>query len=185
MPLLTGVLAIFLLVAEWEALRQFAWIDKINIAVFNGFSFRSCGFSTFNFLQVSQVVLFVSMVFCLLGSSPGSVGGGSGLKVTTLALSLSSIKAIVLGKEHVEIFKRRIPKEQMLVTLAFLSIYLLWIFSTLFLVLITENQTGEGMVNFMFESISAVANRGITIQSFIAMTRAGRAPRQTLPQRSN
>ncbi len=173
MPLLTLALALFLLIAEWDALASYSFVDKLNVVLLNGFSFRSCGFSTFNFLQVSQVALFVTMVFCLLGSSPGSVGGGSGLKITTLALSLSSIKAIVLGKEHVEIFKRRIPKEQMLVTLAFLAIYLVWLVSTIFLVLVTESHTSEGLVSLIFESISAIANRGITIQSFVSLTRAG------------
>lgn len=172
-PILTVLLALFLLIAEWSSLGAYHWIDKINIVLLNGFSYRSCGFSTFNFLQVTQIGFFVSMVFCLIGSSPGSVGGGSGLKITTLALALSSVKAIVSGKEHVEIFHRRIPKEQMLVTLAFLSIYLVWLISTIFLVLVTEHNTGISMLHAIFESISAIANRGISTSMFAAMTRGG------------
>ncbi len=173
MPLLTVILATFLLIAEWKTLGEYHWFDRLSIVLMNGFSYRSCGFSTFNFLQLSQVAFFVTMVFCLLGSSPGSVGGGSGLKITTLALSLASIKSIVSGRENVELFKRRIPKEQVLVTLAFLSIYLLWLVTMIFMVLVSEGSTTTSFVHIIFESVSAIANRGISVGSFVSMTRAG------------
>ncbi|MGL6170196.1 MAG: potassium transporter TrkG, partial [Fusobacteriaceae bacterium] len=99
--------------------------------------------------------------FCILmfiGASPGSTGGG--IKTTTLGVIAFYVLGIVKGKEHIDMFNRRIDWEILNRALAILVIAILYVSVVIMMILTVENFRFEQIV---FEVISAFATVGLTL----------------------
>jgi trk/ktr system potassium uptake protein len=126
--------------------------------LFNTISSRSTGFVTINPLDLNIATLFMVMVISFIGSAPGSTG--SGIKTTTFAIFIATIKTAILGRTSVELKGRRIARDQVYKALAVISLSCAWILGTTFLLLITE-QTWQ-FFDILFEVVSAFATLGIS-----------------------
>ena len=140
--------------------------------VFNAISFRSCGFTTVNIALFQCVTFLLIMVVSFIGVSPGSTG--SGIKVTSLALLVATIKSIMTGRSVVEIRERRIPHEQVFKALAIFTLAITWILITTALLLITEHNPTCSFLPYVFEAISAFANLGISLGLTPILSSAGK-----------
>lgn len=140
--------------------------------VFNAVSFRSCGFTTMNLALFQCVTFLLIMVVSFIGTSPGSTG--SGIKVTSLALLVATIKSIMTGRSVVEIRERRIPHEQVFKALAIFTLAITWILITTALLLITESNPTCSFLPYVFEAISAFANLGISLGLTPLLSSAGK-----------
>jgi len=129
--------------------------------LFNAICLRSAGFTTLPLATVRVATLFLIMILCFIGSSPGSTG--SGVKVTTFAICIATIRAILLRKSTVEIKGRTIANEQVFKAIAILALSVSWLACTIFLLLITESSITP--FNIMFEAFSAFTNLGVTIHA--------------------
>lgn len=128
-------------------------------ALFNTISSRSTGFLTVYAFDLHIATLFIIMIICFIGSSPGSTG--SGIKTTTFAVYCASIRAALSGKTSVEIKGRRLGRDQILKAIAIIGLSQIWIFITVFCLLITE-QRGD-FLDILFECVSAFSTLGISL----------------------
>lgn len=136
-----------------------SWFDTAIQSIFHAFSFRSCGFATFNVSEAHLATLLTIMVISFIGSSPGSTG--SGVKVTAFALALATVRAVVMGKSNVQLKKRRIPQEQVFKGFAVITLSLMWIGLISLALLMTEQ--GLSFLAILFETVSAFSNLGTTL----------------------
>lgn len=143
-----------------ESKSQF--VDSYNLKIFinmlfNAIAFRSAGLTTIdmNTLQISTI--FIIMIYSLIGSSPGSTGGG--LKVTTFAILLATMKAVMSGKTNITIQRTTIVQHLVLKAMALFIFSCFWItISTIFLLLVEKH---NNFTYILFETVSTFTNLGL------------------------
>jgi trk system potassium uptake protein TrkH len=142
-----------------NTLIDLGWFDAATNTIFNGISMRGTGFTTVSPHEVSLATILIIMIASFIGASPGSTG--SGIKTTTLALFLATIRAAVNERSSVEIRGRRIAKDQIHKSLAVVALSVSWILLVTFILLITE-PTWE-FIDVLFEVMSAFATLGLSL----------------------
>jgi trk system potassium uptake protein TrkH len=126
--------------------------------LFNAIASRSTGFSTMYTSELHIATLFMIALIAFIGSSPGSTG--SGIKTTTFAIFLATVRTAVMDYGSVQIKGRRIATDQVHKALAIISLSLAWIIITTFCLLITEHSWE--FFDILFEVISAFATLGLS-----------------------
>jgi len=139
-------------------------------SLFQGLALRGTGYTIANIWQLHTVTLFLAMIVAFIGFAPGSTG--SGVKVTTFALFLATIRAAITGRTAVEINERTIPLDQVYKAIAIVSLGIGWIFFTTFFLLITE--TYSSFFPLFFEAGSAFATLGISTGITAALSLPGK-----------
>jgi len=81
--------------------------DRIFAALFASVTSRTAGFNTVDFSFLNTSTLFIFMVLMVIGTAPGSTGGG--IKLTTFYILFKSAIATILGKKQVTISNKAIP----------------------------------------------------------------------------
>lgn len=127
-------------------------------ALFNGIALRGTGFTTIPIDQLQLATLLLIMIMAFIGSSPGSTG--SGIKVTTFAILIATIKSAIKGQTIVTIMGRTIAKDQTYKAIAIIVLGCTWILITTFCLLITEQ--GMSFLDILFESVSSFATLGLS-----------------------
>lgn len=132
---------------------------KFASTLFMANTSRSTGFSNMdiNFVSAPTLILFLTLMW--IGSSPGSTGGG--VKVTTVAIAFLNVISLAKGKEHIEIYKRKIASES--VNKAFAIIILSFVTITVSFILLNFTDGDESMKELLFESISAYTTCGLSM----------------------
>ncbi len=152
----TGI--IFWILEHKNILANEGAADSILSTLFYAISFRSSGFlltSIGNFhLATIMLIMFISFI----GSAPGSTG--SGVKVTTFAIFLATIRAAISGKTAVTLKGRSIALSQVFRAMAIISLGLGWVILSTFCLLITEQ--GFTFIQVLFESMSAFSSLGMS-----------------------
>ena len=128
-------------------------------AFFMGNTSRSAGFSSVDVSTLSYSTVMVLVVMMWIGSSPGSTGGG--IKTTTFAVALLNIGSLARGKEHLEIFKRRIAHEATNKAFAIIVLSLIAIGTTVLLLCLTDSD--KPLAALVFESFSAYTTSGLSL----------------------
>ena len=150
--------SILFFVLEFDhALLNDSWKEKLLGSFFQSVTFRTAGFNTVNFSELRDSTLLFAIVFMFIGAAPGSTGGG--IKVTTIAILLSTVFAIGRGRTRVDLFRRTIPMMVFYQTIAVIALYLLIAFTVCFLLALTEDQRP---IELLFETVSALGTVGLT-----------------------
>jgi len=97
------------------------------------------------------------IVLMFIGASPSSTGGG--IKTVTFGVLLVTVRATVKGREDVELYERRLPKEVVYKALSVTTIALCAIFLVSMLLSITEKFS---FFQILYEVTSAFGNVGLT-----------------------
>lgn len=150
-----GTLLFFSIERE-KLFASLSWIDALKTAFFYNISLRSSGFSTFAIKKLSDSSLLLSIVYMVIGASPGSTGGG--IKITTFVIFLATVISIIKRKAFVEIGGRTISEQQIYKAVSIVSITLFWIFCSTFCLSLFE--TKIPFLDLMFEACSALSNVG-------------------------
>lgn len=139
-------------------LGNLSMADKWWAAYFQGVVPRTAGFNTIDIAQLtlSSQVYMIALMF--IGASSGSTAGG--IKVTTFAVLLFALWAVLTNKEDVNIFKRRIPSSLVYRALSIALSGIIFIFVIFFLLTITEK--GADMSKILFETVSAFGTVGLS-----------------------
>lgn len=141
-----------------NTLYTFNSFTALNNIVFNAIASRSTGYMSISPAELHIATLFVIMIIAFIGSSPGSTG--SGIKTTTFAIFLATIRAAIHTGTSVHLKGRRIARDQVYKALAVITLSLAWIMLTTFLLLISEQ--GWEFFDIIFEVVSAFATLGIS-----------------------
>ncbi|EOD00919.1 TrkH family potassium uptake protein [Caldisalinibacter kiritimatiensis] len=159
--LLIGFLFIFIL--EYnnpETLGKLSFKGKILAAAFQSMTPRTAGFNSIDTGAVTDSVAFLTMIYMLIGGSPGSTAGG--VKTTTIGVLVIAIISVIRGNEDVEIYRRRIPHELIYRALAVTGIAVAIITGVTVILSITESGPDVTFLDVLFETLSAFGTVGLS-----------------------
>ena len=156
----------FVLAMEWKSgLEPFSLAEKGAIAFFQSVSPRSCGFTVLPVHEMQPATRFVTGVLMFIGAAPG--GGGGGIKITTLAVFVTTLFAICRGRRDTVMFGRTVSeaivRESIVIVMVFAGIIALGM-----TILLVSESGGEGGISFehlLFETVSAVSTTGLSCGS--------------------
>ena len=156
--LLLGWVVICLL--EWNnpnTLGSMQVGDKLLNGLFQSVTLRTAGFAAIDQALLTDSGKAASMVLMIIGGSSGSTAGG--LKTVTFIVLMLFMAARARGRETVCVFKRTIPKSQVLdaMTIAFIMIALA-VFGGIFI----SATSPIGFTDALYEAVSALATVGLT-----------------------
>lgn len=149
---------LFWIIERNNSLGSLNTIDVIINCIFHAVSFKSAGFTTIDVSAYLLPTLFIIMVVSFIGSSPGSTG--SGVKITTVALFVATVKAAILDRTHVEIKGRTIPSDQVYKAIGIIALGIGWVLLTTFCLLVTEKNWS--FIDCLFETLTAFTSVGLS-----------------------
>jgi len=149
---------IFLYLGERNnLLKAMSFKDKILAAYFQSVTARTAGFNTIHIGSLTTFSSFLLIILMFIGASPGSTGGG--IKTSTFATLILTIKSMAQGKEEVEAFKRTIPQTYIYQTLCVVTLALGWSSISALFLSFTEHTS---FLNILFEVFSALGTVGLS-----------------------
>ncbi|MCK5146317.1 hypothetical protein KAR48_06145 [bacterium] len=131
--------------------------ERMWTALFQSVSARTAGFNTLNINELSRVTMAILTGLMFIGASPGSTGGG--IKTSTFAVLLLSIKSTLLGRDRVETLKRTIPDNAVKKALALTVISGLTVLLVFILLMSWQPQS---TISLFFETVSAFGTVGLS-----------------------
>ena len=156
--LLSGT-AFFLLLFEWDGIFGALSIpDKIVNSFFLAASLRTAGFSSLVLENCGVPAVIVMMLCMFTGGSPGGTAGG--IKVTTLALLVLTLRAAARGEDEVVFDGHRIPGKNIIQAVAIVCSAVLVLLTVIIMLVTTQTITSEKVI---FESISALGTVGLSL----------------------
>lgn len=161
---------LFVILEHKNTLAGLSPLRQAITALFHVISFRSTGFSTISPHNMQLATLFVIMGLAFIGSAPGSTG--SGIKLTTVALFLATVKAAITGRTSVEIQGRTLPKDLVYKSIAIVFLSMAWIALTTFCLLISESNWL--FLDLLFEATSAFTNLGLSTSNTALLSPVGK-----------
>ena len=149
---------IFILVSSFNgALNGMNISDKILNAWFQSVSARTAGFSSIDLSNISCGSYFTLIFLMIVGGSPGGTAGG--IKTTTFAIFIITAFNIFCGKKNI-IRNREIQPETVYKAIALISVYLLVLVISCFLLMTTQIISHSKLV---FEAVSAMGTVGLSM----------------------
>jgi trk system potassium uptake protein TrkH len=165
---LIGTILIFLLEKN-HAFNDFSLLKKIFFAGFTSLSIKSTGFMVIALGKFALATVLVFSVIMFIGSAPGSAG--SGVKITTVALALATIKSIINHNKDVELKTRSIPQDQIYKAFSIITLSVIWVFVTTLILINTESGS---LLEILLEALSAFSTLGISLKGSATFTTYGK-----------
>ena len=132
--------------------------DKLLASLFHSVTYRTAGFYTVDLSAMSRVTLLVSLLLMYIGGSPGGTAGGA--KTTTVAVAYYSVRAMLTGRDEVEVHDRTIAKpivyRATAILLTFTGIWLLGV------ALMFVCEPDKSLESLLFETMSALCTVGVS-----------------------
>jgi len=153
-----------------HTLDQYSLSEKMLISFFQSVTTRTAGFNTLPMANLQGYTIYFMVLMMFIGASPGSTGGG--VKTTTFAILLESVRATLAGRDRVSFFNRNIAPEVVVKTTA-LTIVSLIIISVYILILVNF-EPGMNFLALFFEVISAFATVGLSLGVTAELTEASK-----------
>jgi len=128
------------------------------MSAFESVTCRSAGFTTVPTDQLHPATLLMIMALMTVGACPISTGGG--IKTVTLAVLLLALRALVTGRERVEIYGRTVPQRVLLTALAVAVLFVLATALGVFGLSLSDPQIPFRAQ--VFEVVSALSTTGLS-----------------------
>lgn len=144
---------------EWQ--RTLAGLPpggRLLHAFFQSVTLRTAGFNSVDLAALAPATALFMMLFMFVGASPGSTGGG--IKTTTAAVLVATLRAAVGRGEPARLFDREIPTDVVLRSLAILVISAAAVLTGLFTLLVFED---HAFLPLAFEVVSAFGTVGLSL----------------------
>lgn len=141
-----------------NVLRGEPWQNQFWISAFQSVTTRTAGFNTIPIDGVTPATLLLLMALMIVGASPVSAGGG--IKTVTFAVLLLALRALIAGRERVEVFGRALPQRVLLAALAVVLLYVMAAGAGLFALTIFNSEMP--LRGLMFEVVSALSTVGLS-----------------------
>lgn len=131
---------------------------KIFGALFQSVTARSAGMSTVDISMFRQATQFFVIIMMFIGAAPGSSGGG--IKVTTFAILIGALIAMIRGKEDIVLFRHRMAKDRIYkaITFALLSFIVIVVAS-----MVLSTTESFPFLGILFEVTSAYGTAGMSL----------------------
>ena len=139
-------------------LGQLSLIDQATAAWFQAITPRTAGFNTIAIDQLTDASTLLTMFLMFVGG--GSLSTASGLKLGTFAVLILTTFSFLRQRDHVTAFERRIPERQVRKSLALVSITLVLIFLSVFILSVIEAK--HPLEDVLFEVVSALSTVGLS-----------------------
>ncbi len=171
--ILIAIGTVFIFIVEFnnpKTLGPLSIMGKALAAFFQSVTVRTAGFNTIDLTLIQESSLFIMIILMFIGASPASTGGG--IKTTTLAALVITVKSFISGKADIEAYERRISASVVTkaVGIFFIAISLV-VLGTLALSL---TDPGFTLVECGFEIVSAIATVGLSIGGSPNLTSMGK-----------
>lgn len=163
-----GMLA-FLTFEYNGAMSGLGIVGKLNAALFQSVTLRSAGFNTIDIAALSAPTVVVCILFMFVGSGPGSTGGG--VRVTTAVIVVMAIRAMLRGRDDVEIYGRSMPKVIVYRSISIVLIAGMLVAMFLIALLATQNIAFDRMA---FETLSAFGTVGLSMGATAELDAVGK-----------
>lgn len=154
--------ALFIFLIEFNQKTTMADLPlkgKVLSAIFQSVTARTAGFNTLDLATLRESSVFVMIILMFIGASPASTGGG--IKTTTLAVLIITVRSFLSGKSDIEAFERRLAPSTIKKSLGIFVISIsAVIFGTLIISITQPNFT---LVQSAFEVTSALATVGSSL----------------------
>ncbi|MGL5328059.1 MAG: TrkH family potassium uptake protein [Peptostreptococcaceae bacterium] len=169
--ILVGMIFIFILeFNNPKTLGPLSLPGKILASLFQSVTTRTAGFNTIDLTLIKESSLFIMMMLMFIGASPASTGGG--IKTTTLATLLITVKSFISGKVDIEVYERRIST--VIITKAVGIFFIAVALAVLGTLALSITDEGFTLVECGFEIISAIATVGLSIGGSPNLTTMGK-----------
>lgn len=175
--ILAGAVVIFVLEYN-NTLGEESLFTRMLAAVFQSVTCRTAGFNTLPIGELTNATLLLMMILMFIGASPASCGGG--IKTSTFAVLLSSVRARLRLQEDVNIFYRRVPSATVSrsISIAFFATLIVILFALG--VLVSElagraHPESRGLfLAYLFEVVSAFGTVGLSMGTTSELSSTGR-----------
>lgn len=132
--------------------------DKLLAAWFQAVTPRTAGFNTIDIGKMTTAGLFITIGLMFIGASPGGTGGG--IKTTTMRVLTSCTKAILQGKDEVDLYERQVAINLILKAISVLVGSVIVVTVATILIAITD--PNFDLAQILFEVVSAFATVGLS-----------------------
>ncbi len=158
--IITGTL--FILLLEYQnpdTLGKLSLKGKLLSSLFQSVTTRTAGFNTIDLTVMRESSIFVMIILMFIGASPASTGGG--IKTTTIATLILTVRAFILEKQDIELYKRRISTSTISKSIGIFIIGIIVVVGGSLIISITD--PGFTLLESGFEVVSAFATVGLSI----------------------
>ncbi|SKB36524.1 TrkH family potassium uptake protein [Daejeonella lutea] len=157
--LVFGFVAFFILEYDHTLAAHPTLFGKIVTAFFTSATPRTAGFNTVDLNSLAFPSITIMMVLMWIGASPGSTGGG--VRTTTFAVAALNIVNSARSFSRIYVFNRQISSESLKKAFAIISLSILWLGVSIFILSITDGE--KGLKALAFESVSAYSTVGLSL----------------------
>lgn len=141
-------------------MNDYSFFEKIQISFFQSVTTRTAGFSTIDIGSMEQSTAFMMIMLMFVGGCSASTAGG--IKVTTLAVFVLSIKNTITGKDQIEINKKSISNEVVQKATAIIGIGFIVVLGDALLLNTLGLSKIHSFLDVLFEAVSSFATVGLT-----------------------
>jgi trk system potassium uptake protein TrkH len=140
-----------------QTIKDFTLLQKLEVSLFQSVTTRTAGFATLPQENLTNASSVVCLLLMFVGGSP--VGTAGGIKTVTFVVLIASAFASIRNKEDTELFGRRLAKQAVSKAVAVTSMsFIIMFISTVLLSAVTD----AGMLDIIYETVSATATVGLT-----------------------
>ena len=155
--------AVLLALLEWSNPRTMGGLSvpgKIMAALFQSVSTRTAGMNTIDLAACSPITKLLMSVLQFIGAAPGSTGGG--VKVTTFAVLILTIRSVAQGRDDCVIGGHHIESKTVYRALTIIVIGAVAAFGSAVVVYYNTAET-VSVIDCIFESCSAFGTVGLSV----------------------
>ncbi|WP_221563943.1 TrkH family potassium uptake protein [Alkalihalobacillus sp. TS-13] len=141
-----------------KTIGQMTFSDKLFNSYFQAVTPRSAGLNSVDVSSMEDASVFFTIILMFIGAGSTSTGGG--IKLTTFIALLLSVATFLRGKSEAVILGRTISDGTIIRAFAITVILLGILFSTVFIMMITEDSS---FIEILFEAVSAISTCGLSM----------------------
>ena len=142
-------------------LAQFPWPQKILVAFYQSVTPRTCGFCIVPTEDLRGVTRLFYEALMFIGGAPGSAAAG--MKVTTFAVLVYTLRAMCRGEQETVISCRVVPYDivrESFVIFMSMALFIALVAAALF---VTEEGSSIRAGSLLFEAVSAITTTGLSV----------------------
>lgn len=152
--------ALVFLIIEYKnpaTIMEDGFFSKLLQSLFQSVISRTAGFNSVNLGAIRDTSAVLMILLMFVGGSPGSTAGG--LKTTTFGVLFSSMLSVIRGETSTRLFKKKVPTEIIIKSLALVMISIMLVMGISFVLTITDS---FAFIDVLYEVVSAYATVGVS-----------------------